>query len=593
MKLVSTIVDKNFAIIGFEIEGTEREFGGLIDNHENIVRTVPITEMFGKGFRNSQIDCRNKKIREIGSFEIRKLPIKMIGDNGKGLVQIDNNITLLKRLLVNGKLEGFEISVCGANRRFRVKDIISLSKIFNGENYVVKTKEGKAGFTKYLAGKAGCSLQNLPELELGSNKETGKQARTRTATNSKNSKDVVVNPELPDEYDIISLFDEVRSLNGLIFELPDKVYESANIETVVEAPQFKRLGIGSIGEPYIRPSRDGMNVNCTFRIPGNVSVEFKGNKLPITTFVTRSHHIFKDGEVYDGELGLVIRQDKMEELKSKFAASLGLTEVTNDKVIAPIRSIYDDNTLRAFKVDTRRLSIMSKEKAMKARLNEKKIAEIVNKLVEVDTRFKYFNGKIRQLADNEDKVVKKELYGMFAGMNDEMLNACVEAGIDVYTGGFVETIENPKLNEQEAAVVNSKIKGEYNKKAGTGYSVKFALKGFATIPSAKDIELKTTKASKYISEEFSKQIDEVNAIKDAGKLYKVCEANKKQLEKAKNKLVSKLFYHNIASLVLGGYTGYKMNKSHWDTTNKEGVYICNLPGLDKLQMTIKGGLKLV
>lgn len=587
MKLISNIVDKNFAIIGFEIEGTEKEFGGITTN--KIIRTVTVIDMMNKSFRNSQVDCRGGKIKEVNNFKTKSLPIKML--NGNNLVAVDNKITLLKRLLVNGKLEGFEIEICGKPRRFRTKDIISLSRLFVGENYIVKTKETNGKVTKYLSGKAGCSLSTLPEVELGNKKETNKKARTRTATNKD---DIKTNPELPDEYDIISLFEEVSDLNGLIIEFPDKVYESASVQDVIEAPQFKKLGIGSIGNPYIKPSRDGMNINCTFRIPGNVAVEFNGGKLPITTFITRTHHVFKDGEVYDGDLGLVVSEDKIESLKNKFAASLGLTEVTDDKVVTPIRSIYDNNTLRAFRVDTRRLSIMSKARAEKSLLDEKQIRDIVNNLIDIDTRYKYFNAKVKQAKDamaQTGQPLNRPKYGMFAGMNDAMIDACVAAGIDVFTGGFIETVENPKALQKEAFDVQSKINGEYKKVEP--YSVKFVLKGFASIPSAKDIENKTSKASKFISKELSDQIDAVSQIASVDKIYDVCEEQRKKVEAAKNKLTEKLFYHNIACLVLGDYKGYKMDKSHWEYTGKTGVYKCSLPGLEDLQMTIKGGIDLI
>lgn len=587
MKLTHIVVQSNFTILGFEVEGKESEFGGIGDRV--VTTSVTLEEMKAKKFRNNQIDCRGGKIKEVGSFRLKDLDMKMF--NGSKMTDIDNSITLTRRLLVGGELAGFEVQICGETRKFKTKDLISLSNWFNGANYMVKTKTSSKGeVTKYIAGKAGNSLSNLPEVELSSSEKTkDKKKKIRTATDGKK---VEMAPKLSSEYDILQLFDEVGSLDGLIIEFPNKKYKNAKVQELVASPKFIKLGIGNVGNPKVRPSRDKMNINCLFRVPGQVQVTFNGQKISMTTFVNRSHHIYKDGELYDGDLGLIVKKDKVDELKQTFAASLGLEQVTDQSVVNPIRSIYGDESLVAFKIDARNLSLMSRERAKKFMMTPDKLHKVLQKLIELDTQYKYFNGKAKEaklaMAQNGEEP-NRPLYGPYAGMNKDMIDACVEAGIDVYTGAFIETVENEKAGYEQLQRNMAELKGDVPK--SKDYSVKYSIKGYATIPSLKDIEGNTKKAEKYLSEELIKEIDKVSKMGSVSEIYEYCNKKAEAINQNKDKAVKLLFYHNIASITIGEGK-YALRSKYWDSTTKEGVYVCSSVGYDDVQVAIKGGLEV-
>ena len=93
VKIIKTIVDTNRNLIGFMMEGKEKEFGGF--SNEVIQRGVPTDNLLQKRFSNNQIAVVNNKIVEKGNFRINSLPMTIY--TGDGYVDLDNSITLTKK----------------------------------------------------------------------------------------------------------------------------------------------------------------------------------------------------------------------------------------------------------------------------------------------------------------------------------------------------------------------------------------------------------------------------------------------------------------------------------------------------------------
>jgi len=75
MKIISTIVDSNYIMYGLELEGRSSEFK---EEGKDIIRKViTLNQLIDKRFKNSQIACLKKGIKELNNFKLKELPMKL------------------------------------------------------------------------------------------------------------------------------------------------------------------------------------------------------------------------------------------------------------------------------------------------------------------------------------------------------------------------------------------------------------------------------------------------------------------------------------------------------------------------------------
>ena len=172
VKLTHLIVDTNYRLIGFVAEGKAREFGEL--GNSKICRPVTLKYLFDTNFNNKQISMSRGTIIEKAGFKLNDLHMLML--QGGEYKDIDNTITLTKRYVKDNENIGFDVTLgTGNNGKFTYENVLRLCSIFNPTNFVIRIgKDNK----KFIAGKAGYPLSDLPVEEMGGHIEA---KRTRPA----------------------------------------------------------------------------------------------------------------------------------------------------------------------------------------------------------------------------------------------------------------------------------------------------------------------------------------------------------------------------------------------------------------------------
>ena len=576
MKIISTIVDSNYIMYGLELEGRSSEFK---EEGKDIIRKViTLNQLIDKRFKNSQIACLKKGIKELNNFKLKELPMKLF--DGKNYINIINNLTLKKRLLVEGKLEGFLVDINGIEKRFSVEEIINLASWYNLINFYIKFKNNKV----FISGKKGNSLIGLPEEELVAEKKTNKKHKVKTIHDKK----IVSNIISFNDFDIITLYKIIQDLNGMILKLPTENYEKSKIAKKKYHEDFIDLGIGEIGSPYIVYGEKKLNINSRFKKIGNVLVNFNKYNHTIQTYTITSKHIFLNGKNYMKKFGIIIEKEKAQILKERFSKSLALNQITDTSILTPIKSFLGSKTLEIFTVDTGRLDLINHNKIKNFILKNNLILDNIKRLNDIKVQKRYYNfitKEVSSILESKSIFVEPEKFGIYKGMSDELLLALSDAGINVYTGRYEK-----KEDVNEDDIPDDKENYEDN-----DYEVIYSIKGFQSIPSAKDIYMKNNKAEKYISVEFSKTIDDFNKMPDDKLKLQKIEKALKALDREQSEIIKKLWMHKISCFSAGNYKGFKIpNKEEWVSIMNNKIndstkeFMCKEVGCESLLLKLKG-----
>ena len=183
MKIISTIVDSNYIMYGLELEGRSSEFK---EEGKDIIRKViTLNQLINKRFKNNQIECKKSGIKELNNFKLNKLPMKLF--DGEKYIKIKNELFLIKRLLVKGKLEGFLVDIGGIQKRFSTQEIINLSTWYYPINFYIRSRNNKV----FISGRKGLSIKKLPAEELSTCSKINKKETLNTAFNKKDISNIV------------------------------------------------------------------------------------------------------------------------------------------------------------------------------------------------------------------------------------------------------------------------------------------------------------------------------------------------------------------------------------------------------------------
>lgn len=457
MKLYKTIVNEAYKLIGFIVKGTAQEFGGF--GNGSIERPVQTGELIKSNFNNEQVEVRGNKLHEKKGFKFSDLEMVMYKDNS--FIAVGNEIKILRRVLVNGKLKGFDISIGGTgNYRYTYENVIRLCSWCKPENFTIRVTSNN---TAYIAGK-NIRLQDLPEEEVGHNVETSKRKRTQYG----GQKQEILNKEEELSTSLLELYSYIKSCDGVIIKLADEHYKAAGVQTMVTPDTFMPLGVGEIGSPYIDFSNSSLNANTLFKKVGTISAEICGNVNQLYTFTWSSKSLFVNGANYIKRFGIGVTKDVADKIIQKFGEKL-VTRVINDKrVITPIVSLTGKKDYVFFEVDTTKLTIMNKETAKECYLSNKEVYDIVKELTALKVNQKIMNGYIKHLKEENPNLnlnKGKELFGLYRGMTKEALLEIASLGIDIYTGAYtvkekVEKSVAAEISEKES--VSNRIEVEYS-----------------------------------------------------------------------------------------------------------------------------------
>lgn len=589
MRLVGLVVDHNCMPIAFKIEGKLSDFGSLGD--AKVVNAVTLTEVMASRFKNNQLNCSSGKMYEVGKFRKSDLPTEMYLPNGT-YVPFDNTITLQSRLLENGKLAGFKVAIGDRlQKNFRSNDIIKLSSWFKCGNFMIQSRKSDDGRISkvYISGKPGHAVSDLPEIELGADSKVNKRARAKSVTDAS----VRVTSFDPLEFDIVSLFNTVRDLNGYIVKLPNTKYNTTHKQETVTGKGFIELGVGEVASPYLDFPEKSMAVNADFRKIGNVSVNYNGAKIPLPTYVIKKKSIFVNGQNNIKKFGIVVGEAQVKQLKEAFAGSLALEPVQSEKMVFPIRSMYGDNTLQMFTVDTSNIDIISKKKIASYLLSEEDIFKKSLRMVELKTAFRYINSvkaSAKEAMASSGVADTRPKYGMYAGFSDDLLKVLTDSGIDIFSGIYTvkEEADNKKA---EAASVNQMLQNGVVPKEEARYEVEYGIAGFKTIPSAADITKKADKVKKYLTPFVLQLMEDVSKAKTVESMFHLADEAVKAINKEKGSILKELWLHKMACISAGNYGYFSTNPDNWkmgkpSKNTSVHDYTCSKPGLETLTLKL-------
>ena len=593
MKIIATIVNPNLTLVGLRMQGKASEFGGF--GNEEQIHDIQIRELIQKKFKNSQLDCRSGALRELNNFRLKNLPMLLWNpNNNPQLAPFDNTITLHKRILINGELQGFEATVGGVKGAFRTNNLIQMSGWFKTTNFVVRYVDGKA----FIAGKPGSPLESLPVVERGTQKETSKRAQTKTVTPAppKNVHD----PVISNHFDLVTLYEIVESLGGRIVYLPTEKYKRTKIATHKTASNFIEFGVGQLGSPSIDYTEKNLNVNINFNKVGIVNVPLSVGMRTVYPYVISKKTVFWNGINYINKFAIVVKEADIPALKEKFAGSLALEPYDNPLVTQPIKAFMGAAgvDVKFFLVDVSKLDIINKNNIKKYKLTNKQIRELALKLVQNKSLYAYVNGiytRNKELITKDGGLLPRTVNEQFAGLSAEDLKILQDNGIDIYSGMFIGKEETTEKTDTDAEELRDIMAGK-QPKIKKDIEIEFQIKGMASNMTYKDClgkkETALVKADPKFKEKLFKLVDAFEAMSDINKMFAEAEKARASINKAKREIIRALWYHKMACLADGDYTAFKVdNANDWMPVKalKDGtVYQCKDPEATDLMMKVSG-----
>lgn len=578
MKLVKSIVDNDYRLIGFKVEGKSKEFGGI--GNDTVLNVLSMNGL--KGFNNEQVRIGNDgSIQCKKVFNLYDLDMELYA-NGV-LTPVKNGMELVRRVLVNGEIKGYDVKFSGELiKRCTYDNVIRYAAWCKPMNFMVKNTDTK----RFISGK-GMRLSDLPEVEIG-NDDT-KKGKGKRSNYGGEKKSKLRDKMIQAKGDLIGLYEIINSCNGVIIKLPDEVYKATGERKEKVAEEFKSLGIGEIGSAYIDFGEKKLNANTTFKNVGIVMVNSNGMPMPIYTFTYSTKSIFVDGRNHMDKFGIGVTSDVVKGIVDRYGSGLVVEEIKDVKMTKPISSILGREDLVYFKVDTSNLSIMSKDDVNKYILSTVDLYKNVSKLAILKAQNKVIKDGIKRLKENGYDSGDKPLYGLLAGLNSDALRAVEEAGIDVHSGAYIkrEKVEdNDSKDTKEVIKSNSlteSIEIEYNISGNniTKLNYQYVLDTIAG----------KVEKHKLCDDQLLKI---VGAIEKAPRDNKVAlaEACRLKIDKDMRVIKYKLWLHKVASYTIGNSQYYKVNMNEWaekvSRAKKGKTYICKASGCDGLEMKVSG-----
>lgn len=558
IKLTKTIIGTDkFMVIGFEAEGKAKEFGEL--GMDKVIRRLTVEDLIKVDFHNNQIFIKDGVIHEVDKFRIKELPMILFDRSSGTFKDVDNSMELKNRIIINGELKGFDVIIAGKLMRLETADIINRTSLFRTKNFVVRFANEK----RYIAGKPGMSLETLPAITLTRDgKKTGKKATRTAITANGHTYDVVrISP-----FDIISLCDVLKELDGKFIYLPGVVYKRTTALEKEVSKEFKKTGV-EISKPDIAYSEKKINVNLPFNQIGQLIVNVDGVNKTYYPYVNKQKTIFKGGDLNSPYLGVVVKTECVDELQKRFGASMSLSVITDPMTnlyVKTFLNVVDPEAYTLLALNTTNLSPMCKESALKYQLHESDVHNIVLKLNNIKVALSYVRGLRKELEGFiiAEGGLPRPLYGPYKSVSAIELQALKDAGIDVFTGEFVKTVDVAETKGEKAVVTED---------AEVSLEINYGIEGMKSTPSYSAITKNKEKSlAKFpMAADIVKKADEIYAT--PGKpndQYKALKALEDELSKRRIECFKQLWLHNVACFTLGGYQDVKVkDRAHWTQTN--------------------------
>ena len=365
MKVTHTIVNSN------------RQLVGLVVDNNGDVRALTITELKNAGFKNKQLHFNESgMLVECGDFKLNSLPMKVIV--GNGYIDINNNISLVGRIVCNNENIGFTCQFAdGSSVNMRYNDILTLSHWFKPSNFIIKTsKSGKY----FIAGNNGTVLDRLPAIFVDNGQTT---KRTKPAAKETTEG---VDTKMQQNIDIMDLFSIVRKYQGYIIKLPSEAYHITTDNKYVDN-EFKALNFGEVASPYININPEKLNAYASFKKLGKVNI----NGTELITFKTTNKCIFNRLENHIQNFGIAVDKQYSQNVLTELGKTLAIEQITDADFINVMNHVLNSQTMQYFKVDTSKIELLSADKKQGAILDGDELYKLVNNVYELKIVRKAFD----------------------------------------------------------------------------------------------------------------------------------------------------------------------------------------------------------
>lgn len=590
-KIIKTIVGPDRKLLGFIMEGKEKEFGGL--SSEKTIRPVSLSELMAKNFSNSQISAVGGRFVTANNFKINTIPMCVF--DGTQYHDVDNTVNLTKRFVKDNENIGFEVTFAdGSKQNLTYESIGALANWYKPGNFVIRVSSNNK---YYISGKPGeLKLQDLPAEVIG---EASTAKKTKSgAKKAEGHKEI--DGKLVNNFDIIDVYDFIASCSGCVIKLPTEAYigqdqTSADLE---KQSGFISLNIGEVASSTPMFNATQLNVNANFKKVGVVKIKLDGAQLPVHTFVYRTKSIFYNGENNMKKFGIAVPSENEAKLIKALGASLALKKIEDPSITGPMNQVINSNSLVFYSVDTSNLDLLSAKRREDSIMSAKELSDALTEKFILNLITKAFSprtGLIKEIKDTCGEhfvamVNKQEPFGIFKSMTSDAINQITAAGIDIYTGAF-----NPV---KALGGTPSKSSTKNKSSEAAGISIEYMLKG-------KDINKLTYKVIKeaainndttILPKKLIAMINNVISITDptkqlleAQRIY--AEAEKKMYELNKNFWLhnasmfiegnkNKVHSHDADKWVVNTNTRYKSGKEYIYTGKDVDNLIVRLQGIE-------------
>jgi len=537
LKITKTILDSNRNLIGFMVEGKEKELGGF--SNQKVERGVPMQQLIKMNFSNNQIYFKNNSIVEKGSFKIAQLPAVVYTNNG--YIDIDNTVNIIKRFVMNNENIGFRVSFFdGSEDNFKYENLIRLCRWFKPGNFAIRTSsKGR----QYICGKNGMSLDNIPADIIG--EDVSKAKRMKSA--AKNMSSSV--ESLQAGFDILDIYDFIADCGGCVIKLPNEKYIATTEEGETKTEGFTSLGIGEVASAYPMFNSTKINVNAGFKQVGVVDVNTNGANIKVTSYVFRTKCIFYNGDNYMKVFGIAVPTENEQKLLTTIGRSLALEKITDTSITQPLGQVIDCKSLVFYKVDTSKIDLISSNKRTSSILKVDELTDLCKKMFEIKLIEKALGPKGGIMKELKDSVNKadianangRKVAGAFAMYSEDGLKALQEAGIDIYTGAYT-------------------IAGSPVKKSGSGdgdssaVEIEYILDGFnaSKLTGSKILDLVKNNDTASIGNNVAQVVNSILSISDPTEMYIAASKQYNKATEAEAKLNKKFWMHNASMYINGG-----------------------------------------
>lgn len=550
IKVTHSIVNEERGLIGFRVQGREKDFGGM--SNEIIDTCLSVQALAKMNFQTSKISVNpNGRVIVGKNFSLNSLPmLKYVGGNGEQYIPIDNSVQILSKFEKcepdNGKrtVLGFRLKFGdGFEDNFRYEHVMLLSTYFKPTNFCVKSKPNGTG---YIQGINGTSMSTIPCTVVGKAPE-----RVNKRPEPSKAKKIEQVGKITNDFDILDVYEIINKADGCVIRFIGDNYVPVSNEKV-SSEEFVSFNTGEVASPKLKFNPSKLNVNANFKKPGKVYADFGMGGDWINTFVHRTKSIFVAGEKYADTFGVAIPKVKENEFISTIAGTMGIEKVTDINLIKPLEvavnnGAYTFDDYSFFRIKLGKIDLISKNRMSNSILSAEQIAKICQRMCELKIVNKAMStrggllGELKEKLGPEgiSKATNKPPFGIFKYFNKDQLIQAQNMGFDIYTGAYIKA---PTVSKAAGS-------GDTETKVEIVYSLKGYDPGKITGKAALEFARKndTSKMSKGV-------VDMINHVDSIGDLnVKYAEANKVyyQTESEIEKLNKILWMHNASMFLTG------------------------------------------